>query len=91
MEYHIQNNDLIALQLSVATEDVCEIESRNDDFDDVLDELNNMQINEFKQKYPNLYDKYYVDKCIKGTHITIKYRYPLIAPIKKIYKSDNGF
>ena len=50
-----------------------------------------MRFSTFKKRYPVLHTKYYIDKEIKSKHITIEYNYPLIAPIKKIYKSVTGF
>ncbi len=89
MTYFINNDGMIALDWCIVAEDIHD--PTLDNFDEVLDELSNMRFSTFKKRYPDVHKKYYIDKEIKSTHITIEYNYPLIAPIKKIYKSDTGF
>ncbi len=89
MTYYITNKGTVALDHSSAVDDIFEMES--DEPDEIIDKVNRMRFTTFKKKYPTVYKKYYVDKYVKKTHITIEYSYPLISPIKKIYKNAKGF
>jgi hypothetical protein len=60
-------------------------------YGDILDELGNMDCAEFKNKHPEIYNKYFIDKVIQSLHIIIYYHFPLFAEISKIYVSQDGF
>jgi len=83
-----------ALQFGVAVDDIIhEKYGEHDEFehyDEILDQLSRIHTNNFIKKYPEQYDTYYCKKIITSTHITINYNY-LIAPLIKIYCSDDGF
>lgn len=69
----------------------CDIYKDSDDYEEILDELNDMDLTQFMNIYPNVYEKYFVEKMIKSSHVIIYYHFPLFAQISKIYVSQDGF
>ena len=69
----------------------CDIYEDDDDYDEILDELHDMNLSQFKNIYPDVYKKYFNEKIIKSSHIIIYYHFPLFAQISKIYVSQNDF
>ncbi len=89
-EFHINRIGYPALKQSVCFDDIYK-DDDDDSIDELLDELFSMKFSEFKIKYPEQYHKYYEEKLIKSTHITIRYEYQLVDQIRKIYASPDGF
>ncbi len=62
-----------------------------DAWDDLMDELNRMTLNEFINKYPKTNSKIFAEKIVPQKIIAINYHFPLLYPITKLYKDETGF
>lgn len=94
-EYFVNLYGKPALQFGVAVDDIVhekygERDELDEHYETILDQLSRIHTEIFIKKYPKQYNTYYCEKMITCTHITINYNY-LIAPLTKIYCSDNGF
>lgn len=90
-EFYVSNEGSPVLEFRSIASDIWGDDPTSSEIDNVLDNLSNMKLSEFKSTYPKIYRKYYKKKLIDSPRIVINYRYPLVMSIDKIYTSADGF
>ena len=97
-EIYVGNKELSITSCASYIDEECDIDpelydhgDEDDKYDYILQDLEDMDLDTFKNKYPSAYKTFFIDKISESPHIIINYSFPLIWPIQKIYVSDGGF